>query len=443
MDGDHLPLRVFLFVILTLICAVFSGTSVAISAMGRSALSKKAEAGDERSARVLELAKKPSVFLSMVDMIVTAASIITGSYAAGPFVRNLHDVLRRAGLGFFFSALFSHLIVWAVIIYVITVFGMLFPKRLAHRHYEGWIRVFYRPVAFLNIIFRPFIALIGLSVKGLEKAAGLNTKNVEENVTEEEIIMMVSEGHEQGVIEENEAEMISNIFEFDDKDVSDIMTHRRNVISIDASLSISRAAEFMASEPYSRYPVYEDDEDNIIGILHLKDVMRMIVHGEKNVHIKEIMRKPMFVPDTQSINSLFNEMQAKKVHMAIVVDEYGQSVGLVAMEDILEEIVGNIMDEYDRDEHFIQSIGDGWYMRGMTPLEDITDLLGIEFSDDFDTLNGYLIAKLNRIPSASEGASVDVDGYNFRIAKVRDNMITLVRVTKNTEEAVCQPADRT
>ena len=226
--------------------------------------------------------------------------------------------------------------------------------------------------------------------------------------------------------------MISNIFEFDDKEVSDIMTHRRHICAVDSRLSLQEAAEFMAKERYSRYPVYEDDTDNIIGILHLKDVMRLMVSQDTNVKITDVMRKPFFVPDTQNINALFKDMQARKVHMAIVVDEYGQSCGLVAMEDILEEIVGNILDEYDQDEDYIQVIGGSYLMKGLTPLEDISDLLGITFEEDFETLNGLLISKLDRIPKTSEFASVDMDGYTFKVMSVNDNAISLVKVTKIT-----------
>ena len=189
----------------------------------------------------------------------------------------------------------------------------------------------------------------------------------------------------------------------------------------------------MARERFSRYPVYEEDEDILTGIVHLKDVMRLIVNGEGDKKIKDIMRRPLFVPDTQNIDALFSEMQAKKIHMAVVVDEYGQTCGIVAMEDILEEIVGNIQDKYDQEESYIRQIGGAYLMKGLTPLEMIHDQLGIEFEDDFDTLNGYLIYRLDRIPRQSESASVDIGGYTFRIISVRDNAISLVKVTKITD----------
>lgn len=267
--------------------------------------------------------------------------------------------------------------------------------------------------------------------------------NKGENVTEEEIINLVSEGHEQGVLEASEMEMIHNIFEMDDKEVEDIMTHRKNIVAIDVDTDVEYAAHFMLEEKYSRYPVYEGDIDNIIGILHLRDVMRVVMNKEDMRPIREIMRKPYYVPDTKSINSLFKEMQQKKMHMAVVVDEYGQTSGIVAMEDILEEIVGNILDEYDVDENFITQTGpDTYIMKGLTPLSDIEDVLDIHFEeDDYDTLNGLIISELEHIPEDGETANVCLQGFEFQVLSVKDKMISEVRVKRREEEMMEETAE--
>ena len=430
MDDGHPIIRIVIFIILLLIDAAFTGTEVAVSAVNESVLTKKKEEGDSRAARILRFVGQPAAFMSTIDLIGAAVTIIAGAFVARPFFTDLTFLLMtQARLMYWPAAVISHLLVCLIIIYFVTVFGILFPKRLAFKYAEKWAYSAIRIVTLISTLCRPFVALINGSVGLLVRLVGINPKDIEENVTEEEIIMMVSEGHEQGVIEASEAEMISNIFKFDDKEVSDIMTHRRHICAVDCSLSLSEAAEIMARERYSRYPVFENDTDNIIGILHLKDVMRLIVSGETDTSIKEVMRKPVFVPDTQNINSLFREMQAKKMHMAIVVDEYGQSCGLV---DILEEIVGNILDEYDPDEDNIQIIGGAYLMKGLTPLEDITRTLGITFDDNFETLNGLLISKLEHIPQNNEFASIDIDGYTFKVMNVKDNAISLVKVTKIT-----------
>lgn len=252
----------------------------------------------------------------------------------------------------------------------------------------------------------------------------------------DELKQMVSEGQEMGVIEDDEARMIKNIFEFGDKEVSDIMTHRRHVVGLDVCTRIEDAARFMAEKPYSRYPVYEEEMDNILGILHVKDVLRAILDGKRDQEIRLIMREPYFVPDTQNIDDLFGDMQKKKMHMAIVIDEYGQMAGVVAMEDILEEIVGNIQDEYDVDEAYIVKKDEHTYlMKGTAPLDEVEEVLGVSFDeDDFDILNGLLTASLEHIPEEGEAASVSLSGWKFTVISVAKNMIGEVLVERLPED---------
>ncbi len=434
MDDGHPVVQIIVFIILLLIDAVFAGSDVVLSSLSEADLEKKTEAGDKRAGRLLDVIRRPSAFLGTMHFIEACVCLVTGAFVARPWFYWMTMTLRvYTGMAYTPAVILGYVIVCLILLLIITVFGIVFPKRIASNHTKGWIRLFMPPVYAISVICRPFVGLVSLISAGLMRLFRINPGNTEENVTEEEIIMMVSEGHEQGVIEESEARMISNIFEFDDKEVADIMTHRRHIVSIPAELTVSEAAAVMARERFSRYPVYEEDEDILTGIVHLKDVMRLIVNGEGDKKIKDIMRRPLFVPDTQNIDALFSEMQAKKIHMAVVVDEYGQTCGIVAMEDILEEIVGNIQDEYDQEESYIRQIGGAYLMKGLTPLEMIHDQLGIEFEDDFDTLNGYLIYRLDRIPRQSESASVDIGGYTFRIISVRDNAISLVKVTKITD----------
>ena len=258
----------------------------------------------------------------------------------------------------------------------------------------------------------------------------------DEDVTEE-IMDMVNESHEQGVIAENEAEMIGNIFEFAEKQASDVMTHRKNIVALDASLTVKEAFDIVMEESYSRYPVYDDDIDNIIGILHIRDLLKVYVKGsdkdKKLYQVKnQVMFDPFCIPETRSISVLFKEMQSKKNHFAVVVDEYGQTTGISTMEDILEEIVGNIFDEYDEEEEQIRQLSDGSYeMDGQTPLEDIEEKLDIKFDcEDIDTINGYLIYKLGKIPDENEEFETECGGYIFRILSVGNKMIQKVLVSK-------------
>ena len=230
----------------------------------------------------------------------------------------------------------------------------------------------------------------------------LNPSSHEDDVTEEEIISMVNEGHEQGVLRASEAEMIHNIFEFGDKEAKDIMTHRKNLIAIDWELSYNDAVPFIIENNKSRYPVYLDDIDNIIGVLHIKDAFAFAQKNEvfrtSIKDIKGLIREVDFVPETLNIHTLFQKMQAKKSHLVIVVDEYGQTSGAVAMEDILEEIVGNIEDEHDEEEQLIRQNTDGSYtMSGFASLSDVAETLQIPVNDDdFDTLNGFLVSLMEK-----------------------------------------------
>ncbi len=262
------------------------------------------------------------------------------------------------------------------------------------------------------------------------------SKKVNEDKVEEDILSMVEEGHEQGVIEENEAEMISNIFEFSDKNARDIMTSRQKIIAIEDTTDVEEALNFALENSFSRYPVYEEDIDNIIGVIHLKDLIAAYLKDPKQ-NVKEILEEPIFIHPTFNISKLLQKMQNEKIHMAIVLDEYGQTEGLVAMEDIIEEIVGNIFDEHDEEEvENIKSISrDAYLMNGEAFLNDIADELSIEFPDeDFETLNGFLLYKLSRIPEENEKIEIIYEGYKFIPVKISDKMIRLVRVEKINED---------
>lgn len=256
---------------------------------------------------------------------------------------------------------------------------------------------------------------------------------------------MVNESHEQGLIHSTEAEMIENIFEFDDKDAADIMTHRTNINAFSCELTLSEAVDQMLEGHNSRYPVYRDSLDDIIGILHFKDAMKAWkqeeLRNKKLCELDGLLRKAYFIPETRNISKLFRIMQSKKIHIVIVIDEYGQVEGLITMEDILEEIVGNILDEYDEDETFIQQSQDGYVLKGMTPIEDVEKALHIQFGEDaeFDTLNGFLISELDRIPGADDRPCIESLGWRFEVLRVVNNTIEAVRATRLEDGSAPDP----
>lgn len=264
---------------------------------------------------------------------------------------------------------------------------------------------------------------------------GVKLRKNEDDLTEKEFLSMVNEGHEQGVLKANEAEMISNIVELDEKEAQDVMNHRVNVVAVDGNCTLKEALEFMLGESKSRYPVYDEDFDDIIGILHLRDAFT--IHNNEQLldrKVKEIdglIREAKFIPETRNIHELFKQMQNEKLQMVIVIDEYGQMSGIITMEDILEEIVGNIMDEYDVEEEAITKLGEeDFLMDGMAELEEVEEVLGIKIDEEFDTLNGLLISKLEHIPKENETAMIEYQGYEFEILSINNKKIGSVKVKK-------------
>ena len=262
-------------------------------------------------------------------------------------------------------------------------------------------------------------------------------RELTEDGTEKEIIAIVNEGQENGTIEPEEAEMIANIFELSDKEAVDIMTNRNHIVAFEDTTKLKDALKEIINTNFSRYPVYHEDLDHIIGILHLKDAIRMREEAPKlNPSLEELsgeLREAVFVPETKTINSLFKQMQSSNTQMVIVVDEYGQTSGLVAMEDILEEIVGNIQDEYDDDNDRIveDDKGDSYLIEGLTKLEDLSERLGIDFGDtEFETINGYLISLMEHIPEEGDHFETDIGGYHFKVEDVEDKMIKSISVSR-------------
>ena len=296
-------------------------------------------------------------------------------------------------------------------------------------------------IIILSILVVILLLCIGVLLYGMKN----NKKTLDgilgnDDVTEEEIISMVREGHEQGTILASEAELIHNVFEFDDKEVKDIMTHRKNIVSLDGSMSFIDAIEFIIDAGKSRFPVYENDVDSIIGVLHIKDAFTFFekneVYRSSIKDIEGLIRPVDFIPETVNINDLFKKMQSKKSHLAMVVDEYGQISGLIAMEDILEELVGNIEDEHDEEENYIRKNDDETFiMDGMTEFSDVKEALSLPVDDDaYETLNGFIISLSDKIPEEGDKTVISAYGYRFSVMSVEDKVIKQVMIKKLAPE---------
>lgn len=445
---DSGPTASIVFVVLLFIDVFFYGFGAAISNLNEKEIERRAEEEkDKKSIRLQKIMQSPTVYVNTVQLVVTLINIVMGGFYFGMWLKSVRKVLElvaQKNLEQFPAeaiTIVATIFTVFVLLYILLTFGVLLPKRIGARIPEKWAYACINQVYFITKALLPFTGLVTATTNGILFVFGVRNSENESDVTEEEIINMVQEGHEQGIIQASEAEMISNIFEYGEKEAQDIMTHRRNIVAIDGNMGLQDAITFMLEEKNSRYPVYEENIDHIIGILHLKDAMRFHIE-DNNMHnspiceLEGLLRTAVFVPKTKNIDELFKDMQSKKLQMVIIVDEYGQTEGLVAMEDILEEIVGNIMDEYDEEQEYIEEKGnDEYIMEGKTPLEDLEELFGISFEDEeFETLNGFLISKLDKIPEPDEEFDVDYQGYHFKILTVENKMIQSVLVTKLPEE---------
>ncbi|MCM1101426.1 MAG: hemolysin family protein [Clostridium sp.] len=441
-----------IFVILLFMDMFLYGFGSAIAELNEKEVERRAGEKDAKSIRLMEIIRHPNRYANTVQLTTTLINVIAGAVYLNLWIRFLERNLSRfaeskalsmgvsAGvIGIVFSVLASVISALALL-YIFLTFGVLLPKRVAAKAPEKWAYACVGPATALIKMLAPFTGLVNATVTAILFVFGVRGDEDENDVTEEEIINMVQEGFEQGVLEDSEAEMISNIFTYGDKEAQDIMTHRSNVVAIDGSMHLKDAIDFMLAGTNSRYPVYEENIDHIIGVLHLKDAMRYHRRDDSSDgcirDLEGLLREAYFVPQTKNIDELFEEMQSRKLQMAIVVDEYGQMDGLVAMEDILEEIVGNILDEYDEDTEYIEDKGnDEYVMEGKTPLEDLAERFGINFDgEEFETLNGFMIYRLDHIPEPGEEFDVDYQGYNFRILSVENKMVQSVLVTKLPEE---------
>lgn len=451
MDDGYWPLGILILAGFILIDAILYGFGSAIQNLNLNSLEKEAEEGNEKAGKLLRFINKPAEFINTVQVATNLISVVAGAYVLSQMGRLFISLMSRAKDGRALAVYSIAVVLAGVFLLAFLIsFGIVVPKKCGSEKPEKWAYATLQTVRLLVILLKPFTLLVTLISYLVLKPMGIDPNSEEDNVTQEDIMLMVNEGHEQGVLEAGEAEMITNIFELNDKIAGDIMIHRTNITALDASMTLDEAVTYILSEANnSRFPVYEKDIDDIVGILHMRDAL---VYAEKEESRRQVLRditgllrEPHFIPETRHVDSLFKEMQSQKIHMEIVVDEYGQTAGIVTMEDILEEIVGNILDEYDEDEDYISKRDDGSFIfDGMTPLDDVQEALGLEFEeedyDNYATLNGFLISRLDRIPKEGEKPEVHYEGYLFKVLSVESKMIHAVTAIPIKEEGASDTA---
>lgn len=431
-------LQIMVLVILILLNAFFASAEIAFISLNDSKVNKQAKEGNKKAKQIKKMLENPSRFLATIQIGITLAGFLSSAFASETFASKLSPILNQVFpmLSIDTWQAISIIIITIILSYFTLVFGELVPKRLAMKNYEkiafgtiGVIRILY-------MITLPFVKLLTASTNVVSKIFGVS-ENDEEVVTEEEIKMMVDVGEEKGAIEEDEKELINNVFEFNDTTVSEVMTHRKNIYAIEVGTSIQEFIEELDEYKYSRIPVYEENIDQIIGILYLKDVLKY-VKNKKVVKIKSVMRSTYFVPQTKPINELLKEFQKNKNQLAIVLDEYGGTAGLVTVEDILEELVGNIFDEYDEVEVEYEKLDENTYLiSGNVSIYELKKILKVQIPEgDYDTLSGYLLDELGRIPEDEEKPIIETKEVTYKIEEYEEKRIIKVKACKNNQQNI-------
>ena len=427
--------RIIVLAILILINAFFAATEIAFISLNDAKIEKQAKEGNKKAKQIKKMLREPSKFLATIQIGITLAGFLSSAFAADAFADDLAPMLQNLiPLGLTAWRNISIILITIILSYFSLIFGELVPKRLAMRNSEkiafGTIGI----IRTISIITAPFVKLLTASTNGVSKLFGISGTD-EETVTEEEIRMMVDVGEEKGSIKEEEKELINNVFEFNDKVVSEIMIHRKDIYAIDINSDIDNILKELDEYKYSRIPVYEENIDNIVGMLFIKDLLANVNKKEK-VKIAKIIREPYFVSENKPIDELFRDLQKNKHQLAIVLDEYGGTAGLVTMEDIIEELVGNIFDEYDEEEKEFEKIDDNTFLiSGSVSIHDLRKILGVEIPEgEYDTLSGYLIELLGRIPSDDEKPVIETKRVTYKIEDYEEKRILWVKACRNNVE---------
>lgn len=429
--------QLIVLTILILINAYFAASEIAFISLNDAKIEKQAKEGNKKAKQIEKMLKTPSKFLATIQIGITLAGFLSSAFASETFADKiapyLYNIIPAISLGVWKSL--AIIFITIILSFFTLVFGELVPKRLAMKHYEKISFATIGVIRTISIITAPFVKLLTSVTNGISKIFGVG-ENEEETVTEEEIKMMVDQGEESGTIKEDEKELINNVFEFNDITVSEIMRHRKDIFAVDINISTEELLEELSKEEYrySRIPVYDETIDEIKGILYVKDVLKNI--NKKTFKVKNVIKDAYFISQNRLINEVFRELQKNKKQLAIILDEYGGTAGIVTMEDILEELVGDIYDEYDKEESEYEKIDENTYiLSGSMPIFDVNKLLEADIPEgEFDTISGFLQDKLGRIPDDKENPVIETKKVTYKIEKSEDKRIIKIKACKNNIE---------
>lgn len=431
--------QIILLVCLILLNAFFAAAEMAFVSLNDTRISVKAKEGDKTYKKIEKMLKSPSKFLATIQIGITLAGFLSSAFASDVFASKLavflFDVTKVLSVTIWENI--SIILITIILSYFTLVFGELVPKRIAMENAEKFSKFSIGVISILAKIMSPFVKFLTWSTDIVSKLFGVK-KETEETVTEEEIRMMVDVGQEKGTINIDEREMINNVFELNDREVSEIMIHRTEIFALDKELTVSEVSKKLQEGEYrySRIPVYDEDIDNIQGVLYIKELLR----AKSTTKIKRLIKEALFVPETKRVDELFKDMQKNKIQMAIVLDEYGGTAGLVTMEDVLEEIVGDIFDEYDPVEQEYEKIDENTYIiSGQMSVFDFEKLLNLkDIETECDTVSGYLMELLDRIPTEEENPVIETENLVFKIEEFDERRIAKVKVCKVMPEELSE-----
>lgn len=429
----EVPLRVLLLILLTLINAFFAAAEIALLQINEAKYKKLAEEGDKKAKKLLKLTSNSAALLSNIQVGVTLSGFLASAFAADSFAEELAKLFVRwiPGINVSFVRSVSVILITIILSYFTLVFGEIVPKRLAMKKSDKIARGSVGVLSFTRIIFFPFIKLLSASVNLVLRIMRIDPNEKDDNVTEEEIMLMVNESQEQGNIDDDESELINNVFEFDDTTCGDIMIHRTEVVAVPEDIQFKDLIKIASEERYSRIPVYSGSIDNIIGFVHIKSLIGVT---EEDFDIRSMILPVMNVFESQKIDDVLKDLKKNKSHLAVVLDEFGGTAGIITMEDIIEELVGSIQDEYDdkeeQPEDLVRKISDTEYIiSGHAEIDGINEEFDLDIpNDDFNTLSGFALDMIGGIPDEGTHPEFMYKNMKFTVLESTNKLITSIRL---------------
>lgn len=423
---------VLLLIVLIALNAFFAASELAIVSLNDAKLEKMAKEEKNKKARILfDMISKPTTFLSTIQIGVTLSGFLSSAVAADTFADYVVNWFINTTLNLSIVRVVAVFVITLLLSFISLVFGELLPKRIAMKNPEKVAFAVVMPVRFCYVIAKPLVFLVSSTVNALASLLGIKDEDIQSDYSEEEIRIMVDAGNEKGLIENDEKTMINNIFEFNDRTVGEIMTHRTDMTSLEIDASLTEVLNTFKKSGYSRIPVYSETIDDIEGFIYIKDLIKPLSsRSKKEFKLKDYLREPLFVYENMKCDDLFDQFQKEKVQVAIVLDEYGGTYGIVSMEDLLESIVGNIQDEYDNEEDEIKKVSSNHYVvDGAAIIEDVSNMIGVELDDsENDTIGGLIMDELGYVPDEDENPSVTINNVKFTIKKMDDQSIDKIDI---------------